>query len=76
MPGGFHLMKIKSIFLLIALASLFFLCGWKMQAARVQWEYKESCSYKDLNKLGDDGWELVSATSSSSITCYYFKRAK
>jgi len=45
--------------------------------ATVQWEYKEICAPKEMNKYGEDGWELVAATSpSSAVTCLFFKRAK
>jgi len=41
-----------------------------------QWEYRQTCRFDDANKLGADGWEMVTATGGSAVTCFYFKRQK
>lgn len=59
------------------LASL--LCvGFARQAqeGRPRWEYKTACGRPDLNKLGEEGWELSAATQDGNVTCLYFKRQK
>jgi hypothetical protein len=43
---------------------------------RQQWEYKVGANAADLNKLGEDGWELVATTASQNAYQYYFKRPK
>ena len=43
------------------------------------WEYKDSCNLKEseMNKLGAEGWELVTARSAGgTIMCLIYKRAK
>lgn len=52
-----------------------------MAAVIEQWEYltKTGCSPKDLAKLGEQGWELVSTSVSGlmgSWVTFYFKRRK
>lgn len=46
------------------------------QEGRTRWEYHSTCGQPDLNKLGEDGWELSAATQNGNITCLYFKRRK
>ncbi|HEX8148516.1 MAG TPA: hypothetical protein VF591_15150 [Pyrinomonadaceae bacterium] len=41
-----------------------------------RWEYKAACGRPDLNKLGEEGWELSAATQDGNTTCLYFKRRK
>jgi hypothetical protein len=48
--------------------------GPQPQSAR--WEYHAACGRPDLNKLGEDGWELTAATQDGNTTCLYFKRRK
>jgi hypothetical protein len=69
-------MKNRSILIVFLLVLVAFLAGWT--TARTQkWEYRQTCSETDLNGLGTDGWELVTATSPSEHeTCFYLKRSK
>lgn len=66
----------------IALAAMLLvslLCvGFARQAQepRARWEYHATCGRPDLNKLGEDGWELTAATQDGNTTCLYFKRRK
>jgi hypothetical protein len=46
------------------------------QEGRPRWEYRAACGRPDLNKLGEEGWELSAATQEGSTTCLYFKRRK
>lgn len=67
--------------MLAALLFVSLLCvvGFARQApeARTRWEYKTTCAHLiDLNKLGEEGWELSAATQDGSTTCLYFKRQK
>jgi len=56
--------------------------GRGFQAARPQWEYavRTSADLGDLeaglNKLGQEGWELVSVTATAPRATYVFKRAR
>jgi hypothetical protein len=74
-------MKIeRPILALTLLCLLFALVGWTAGRAtspgRVQWDYKQTCNMKDLPNYGDEGWEMVAATSSGPVTCVFFKRQK
>lgn len=65
--------------MLAAMLLVSLLCvGFARQAqeARPRWEYKTTCGRTDLNKLGEEGWELSAATQDGNITCLYFKRQK
>jgi hypothetical protein len=51
----------------------------QVPAAHTVWEYKDSCNLKEseMNKLGADGWELVTSRSAGgTVTCLIYKRAK
>ena len=70
-------MRKRIVLGVLALASL--LCvGFAHQAqeGRARWEYKAACGRPDLNKLGEEGWELSAATQDGNTTCLYFKRQK
>jgi hypothetical protein len=42
-----------------------------------KWEYKYASKFNDLNKLGDEGWELVAVTEYNGVaSTFYLKRAK
>lgn len=63
------------------LASLLCVVGFARQAQpeRTAWEYKAHCGRVDvgeLNRLGDAGWEMVTATQDGAVACVYFKRRK
>ena len=69
----------------IALAAMLLvslLCvGFARQAQepRTRWEYLTTCAHTSpagFNKLGDEGWELTTATQDGTVTCLYFKRRK
>jgi uncharacterized protein DUF4177 len=91
-------MKIRSkLTLVVAIVAVLFLVGWTGRAdqpSKTDWEYKAIViwhnpdvmqpSMKELNDLGDDGWELVTTIPSevthgnshqSRLTCY-FKRPR
>ena len=49
--------------------------------AKIKWEYKEvntefSFSIYDLNRYGEDGWELIFYKDTLTGYKYYFKRIK
>jgi hypothetical protein len=48
----------------------------RAQEGRPRWEYRAACGRPDLNKLGEEGWELAAATQDGNTTCLYFKRRK
>jgi hypothetical protein len=56
---------------LLALASLAF-----VQSRPVSWEYKQTHDFREANKLGADGWEMVAVEGGSAVSTFYFKRAK
>ena len=65
--------------MLAAMLLVSLLCvGFARQAQepRTRWEYHMTCGRTELNKLGDDGWELSAATQDGTTTCLYFKRRK
>lgn len=69
-------MKNRSILLIALLVIVAFVAGFSA-AGRQRWEYQQTCIAKDLNELGANGWELVSATNESSdVKCFYLKRSK
>jgi hypothetical protein len=73
------LRRMRRRILLVALLLVSLLgVGFARQAqdARTRWEYKVMCGHTDLNKLGEEGWELVAVTQDGHVTCPYFKRRK
>ena len=60
------------------LVSLLCVVGFarRAQESRPRWEYKAACGRPDLNKLGEEGWELVTVTQDGRVSCPYFKRQK
>ena len=63
-----------AMLLLASLASVGF--ARQAQEKRPRWEYHTACGQTDLNRVGEDGWELTAATQNGNITCLYFKRRK
>ena len=69
-----------------AIVGLAFVAGTAWQVATGQgpnakpvqkWEYKTVRATNEVEKLGDEGWELVAvAGTGDSFTKLYFKRAK
>lgn len=61
----------------LIVVALFFV-GW--QSRPTQYEYQEVTSFKDVNKMAAEGWELVTVTRCtgyvSNLNCFYLKRAK
>ena len=67
----------KRIALAVILLASFLCVGFARGAQeRPRWEYKAACGRPDLNKLGDEGWELAAATQDGNVACLYFKRQK
>jgi hypothetical protein len=64
----------RGLLITLALIAVLFLAGFTLQVSKQQWEYKAVGSPKDLNKLGDEGWELVAIDSDGHV--FYLKRAK
>lgn len=56
-------------------ASLLCVVGFARQG-RTHWEYHMACGRPELNKLGEEGWELTAATQDGNVACLYFKRRK
>jgi hypothetical protein len=53
----------------------------EVDRSRVKWEYKieNNLDFKGLNKLGDQGWDLVTVTPSipgGNFSVFYFRRSK
>lgn len=73
------LRRMRKRIALAAMLLISLLCvGFARQAqeSRPRWEYKAACGRPDLNKLGEEGWELTVATQDGNTTCFYFKRQK
>ena len=72
------LRRMRKRMLLAALLLVSLFCvGFARQAReRAQWEYKMACGRPDLTRLGEEGWELATATQDGNIVCLYFKRPK
>lgn len=69
-------MRNRIVLAALLLASLFCV-GFARQAQQsAHWEYKTACGRADLNKLGEEGWELAAATQDGNVTCLYFKRQR
>ncbi len=68
--------------MLAALLLVSLLCvGFARQAQepRPRWEYQTACAHTapgNLDRLGDEGWELTAVTQDGRVTCLYFKRRK
>jgi hypothetical protein len=60
----------------LLLVSLFCVGFARQARERTRWEYKMTCGRPDFVGLGDDGWELATATQDGNVTCLYFKRPK
>ena len=48
----------------------------RQEPQHARWEYKATCGRPDLNKLGEEGWELTAVTQDGNVACLYFKRRK
>jgi hypothetical protein len=72
------LRRMRKRVLLAALLLASLCCvGFARQAhERARWEYKMTCGHPVLNQLGEEGWELATATQDGNVTCLYFKRPK
>jgi hypothetical protein len=80
----------KSLYFVLAVVALLFVLafggyGQRQSQGKISWEYltvsnwdAQSQKATDLNKLGAQGWELVSVgtTDSSGNTLLYFKRVR
>jgi hypothetical protein len=66
-------MRNKLLLAVPLLAAILFV-GFRQ--ARTIYEYKETCKFSDVNKLANDGWELVAAAGGTDSQCFYLKRAK
>lgn len=65
--------------ILCALAVIVLLSvAWTSQSPRPVWEYKQIQDFRNANKLGAEGWELVAVESiaGGAATNYIFKRPK
>ena len=60
----------------LLLVSLFCVGFARQAQQRTRWEYKMTCGTTDLNKLGEEGWELSAAVQDGNVTCLFFKRQK
>ena len=69
-------MRKRILLAALLLASLFCVGFARQPQERPRWEYKTGCGRLELNKLGEEGWELTSATQDGNVTCLYFKRRK
>jgi hypothetical protein len=74
------LRRMRNRIMLAAVLVVSLLCavGFARQAqdGRARWEYHAACGRPDLNKLGEEGWELTAATQDGNVACLYFKRRK
>ena len=73
------LRRMRNRIALAAMLLVSLLCvGFARRApeGRTRWEYHAACGRPDLNKLGEEGWELSAATQDGNTTCLYFKRRK
>jgi hypothetical protein len=69
----------KNSFLITFTAINFLLAGCCISPHHKKWEYMQTptqLSDKELNKLGDQGWNVVGCGSSQTGTFYILKRAK
>jgi hypothetical protein len=74
------LRRMRNRIMLAAMLVVSLLCvvGFARQAQepRPRWEYRSTCHLIELNRLGEEGWELSAATQDGNTTCFYFKRQK
>ena len=73
------LRRMRNRIALAAMLLVSLLCvGFARQAqdGRTRWEYKAACGRPDLDRLGEEGWELSAATQDGNVACLYFKRRK
>jgi hypothetical protein len=67
----------NKVFLAVALVVALCVVGFtQSQPKPQQWEYKYTANFKDLDKLGADGWELVAVEGNGAASTYYLKRPK
>ena len=67
----------KRITLAALLLASLFCVGFARQAQEpARWEYKMACGRVELNKLGEEGWELAAVSQDGNVVCLYFKRRK
>jgi hypothetical protein len=67
----------KRVLLAALLLASLFCVGFARQAREhTRWEYRMACGRPDLTRLGDEGWELATATQDGNVTCLFFKRPK
>ncbi len=69
-------MRNRIVLAALAVASLFCVGFARQAQGPARWEYKMSCGRTELNKLGEEGWELSAATQDGNVVCLYFKRPK
>jgi hypothetical protein len=81
---GDEFMRSKNARIFISLIlSILLIVGWTVYGQRSTpqrpvWEYKiaNNLSDQQLNELGSQGWEMVTATVGGGNYTFYFKRAK
>lgn len=69
-------MRKRILLAALLLASLFCVGFARGAQERTRWEYKMACGRPDLVRLGEEGWELATATQDGNVVCLYFKRPK
>jgi hypothetical protein len=69
-------MRKRVLLAALLLASLFCVGFARRAQERPRWEYRMACGRPDLTRLGDEGWELATATQDGNVVCLYFKRQK
>jgi hypothetical protein len=70
----------RLLLIALILISAFTTLAFTLQKSTAQWEYKiEDVSMSqriDINKLGADGWELVTVIDRGNSAAMFFKRPK
>jgi hypothetical protein len=71
------LRRMRNRILLAAMLLVSLLCvvGFARQT-HPRWEYRAACGDKELNRLGEEGWELAAVAQDGRTVCFYFKRQK
>ena len=69
-------MRKRILLAALLLVSLFCVGFARQGRERARWEYHAACGRPDLNKLGEECWDLAAATQDGTTTCLYFKRRK